>query len=281
MNTNANPLKQFFRQPVIYARLPSKGKFYPPGALDMPANGELPVLPMTAIDEITYRTPDALYNGQATVDVIQSCLPNIKDAWAIPAMDTDTILTAIRIATYGHEMEFTSRCPKCQHDHEQVLDLRTVLDRIKAPDYDKQLVSGDLEIYFKPMSYKNLNDNNQLQFENQKMLQLLPDADELPDADKMQRLAEAMKAITQITVLALSQSVSAIKTPQALVSEPEYIEEFLKNCDRKLFDRIRNHIIETKAAGEMPPLKISCPECNHEYEQGVTLDMSSFFESAS
>ena len=89
MTINANPLKQFFRQPVIYARLPSKGKFYPPGTLDMPANNELPVLPMTAIDEITYRTPDALYNGQATVDVIQSCLPNIKNAWVIPAMDMD------------------------------------------------------------------------------------------------------------------------------------------------------------------------------------------------
>jgi hypothetical protein len=247
----------------------------------MPANNELPVLPMTAIDEITYRTPDALYNGQATVDVIQSCLPNIKNAWAIPAMDMDTILTAIRIATYGHEMEFLSRCPKCQHEHEQVLDLRTVLDRMQAPDYDKQLVHGDLEIYFKPMSYKNLNDNNQLQFENQKMLQMLPDENELPDTEKMHRLAEAMKSITQITVIALSQSVSAIKTPQALVSEPEYIEEFLKNCDRKLFDRIRNHIIETKASGEIRPLKITCPECQHEYEQGVTLDMSSFFESAS
>lgn len=281
MTINTNPLKQFFRQPVIYARLPSKGKFYPPGTLDMPANGELPVLPMTAIDEITYRTPDALYNGQATVDVIQSCMPNIKNAWVIPAMDMDTILTAIRIATYGHEMEFTSRCPQCQHDHEQVLDLRMVLDRMRAPDYDKQLVSGDLEIYFKPMSYKNLNDNNQLQFENQKMLQLLPTDEELPDADKMQRLGEAMKAITQITVLALSQSVAAIKTPQALVSEPEYIEEFLKNCDRKLFDRIRNHIIEAKASGELQPLKITCPECQHEYEQGVTLDMSSFFGSAS
>lgn len=281
MTINANPLKQFFRQPVIYARLPSKGKFYPPGALDMPANNELPVLPMTAIDEITYRTPDALYNGQATVDVIQSCLPNIKNAWAIPAMDMDTILTAIRIATYGHEMEFLSRCPKCQHEHEQVLDLRTVLDRMQAPDYDKQLVHGDLEIYFKPMSYKNLNDNNQLQFENQKMLQMLPDENELPDTEKMHRLAEAMKSITQITVIALSQSVSAIKTPQALVSEPAHIEEFLKNCERDLFNQIRDHVLRLREQSELQPLKLSCTACNHEYQQALTLDMASFFAPAS
>ena len=79
-----NPLRQYFRQPAIYVRLPSAGQFYPPGALTIPANGEIPVLPMTAIDEITYRTPDALFNGSAVVSVIQSCVPSIKDAWQMP-----------------------------------------------------------------------------------------------------------------------------------------------------------------------------------------------------
>ena len=55
----------------------------------MPENRELPVYPMTAIDEITYRTPDALFNGQAVVNVIHSCVPNIKNAWEIPGTDLD------------------------------------------------------------------------------------------------------------------------------------------------------------------------------------------------
>ena len=45
-----NPLSQFFRQPSIYIKLPSQGNYYPEGAIEMPQNGELPVLPMTAID---------------------------------------------------------------------------------------------------------------------------------------------------------------------------------------------------------------------------------------
>ena len=65
-----NPLKQYFRQPAIYVRLPSGGQHYPPGAINMPPNGELPVFPMTAMDEITYRTPDALFNGSAVISVI-------------------------------------------------------------------------------------------------------------------------------------------------------------------------------------------------------------------
>ena len=166
--TPNNPLRQYFRQPAIYIRLPSGGEFYPPGTIDIPPNKEIPVLPMTAVDEITYRTPDALFNGSAMVNVIQSCVPNIKDAWAIPAMDVDSILVGIRVASYGHNMEMNSQCPRCKQDHEFTVDLRSVLDQLHTPDYTGAVRHGDLEFYFKPMTYKNLNENNQMQFEQVK-----------------------------------------------------------------------------------------------------------------
>jgi hypothetical protein len=275
-----NPLKQYFRQPAIYVKLPSRGQFYAPGAINMPATGELPVYPMTAIDEITYRTPDALFNGQATISVIKSCVPDIVDPWYTPAMDVDTLLIAIRIASYGHDMDFGTKCPKCGHECEHTVDLRSVLDRMKTPNYSASLHSGDMEIYFRPMTYKNINDNNAMQFENQKLLQLLPDSD-VPDADKITELGAALKRITEITVKALAQSIAVIKTPQAMVSEPEYIEELLKNCDRELFNRIRDQILELKTQAEMAPMQLTCPECKNQYEQAVTLDMTSFFAPAS
>ena len=279
MNPN-NPLKQYFRQPAIYVKLPSQGKNYPQGTINLTPTGELPVYPMTAIDEITYRTPDALYNGQATVNVIQSCVPDIKDAWAVPATDLDTLLVAIRIATYGHDMEFGTACPACKHTSEQTIDLRTVLDSLKPANYTETIKSGDMEIYFRPLNYKNMNDNNAMQYENQKLLELLPDS-EMPDANKISALSDALKKITEITINALSQSIVAIKTPQSLVSEPEYIKELLKNCDRQLFNQIRDFIISLKSQSEMQPLKLVCSDCKHEYEQTITLDMSSFFGSAS
>ena len=279
MNEN-NPLRQYFRQPAIYIELPSQGKFYPQGALNMPQTNKLPVYPMTAIDEITYRTPDALFNGQATVNVIQSCVPDIKNAWSIPSMDIDTVLVSIRIASYGHEMGFSTQCPACQHVSDQAIDLRNVLDSMRPVDYAKPITSGDMEIYFRPMSYQNMSDNNKLQYENQKMLQNIPDSTS-SDTDKMSALSKALQEVTAMTVKALAQSIAMVKTPTAMVSEPEFIEELLKNCDRKLFNEIRDYIVTNKAQSEMQPIKLTCPECKHEYEQTVTLDMSSFFEPAS
>ena len=279
MNEN-NPLRQYFRQPAIYIELPSQGKFYPQGALNMPQTNKLPVYPMTAIDEITYRTPDALFNGQATVNVIQSCVPDIKNAWSIPSMDVDTVLVSIRIASYGHEMGFSTQCPACQHVSDQSIDLRNVLDSMRPVDYAKPIVSGDMEIYFRPMSYQNMSDNNQLQYENQKLLQNIPES-ATSETDKMSALSKALQEVTAMTVKALAQSIAMVKTPTAMVSEPEFIEELLKNCDRKLFNEIRDYIVTNKAQSEMQPIKLTCPECKHEYEQTVTLDMSSFFEPAS
>ena len=110
--TSNNPLRQFFRRPAVYLKLPSRGQYWAPGSLDLPENGELPVYPMTAIDEISYRTPDALFNGQAVINVVQSCVPSILDAGKIPNMDLNALMVAIRIASYGHSLDVASTCAK-------------------------------------------------------------------------------------------------------------------------------------------------------------------------
>jgi hypothetical protein len=275
-----NPLRQYFRQPAIYIRLPSQGQFYPPGSLTLTPNSEYPVLPMTTVDEITYRTPDALFNGSAVAQVIQSCIPNIKNAWEMPGMDIDTCLVAIRVATYGHEMDITTKCPKCDHEADYALDLRTTMERIRTPDYDKSLNSSDLEVFFKPMNYKQMNDNNLSQFEEQKAIEMM----EASDADqetKMKQLGDMLKKITSVTIKALAQSISSVKTPDTTVTDPAHITEWLANCDRSLFAKVRDHIVNTKRSGELPPLHIKCNECQYEYDQIFTLDMTSFFADAS
>lgn len=282
MPDNANPLRKFFRQPAIFIKLPSDGNFYPEGSLDMPPNRELPVYPMTAMDEITYRTADALFNGAAVVNVVQSCVPNIKNAWQIPGMDLDTILVAIRIATYGHEMEFESPCPHCANENTFGLDLRTVLDGIKSPDYSENVSMGDIEIYFRPLSYEQMNQNSVAQFEDQKLLEMLPDAN-IPNDEKVRRLNEAFTKLSMMTMTALALSISMIRVNNEVVVEPEFIDEFVKNCDRDIFGRIRDHIVNLKAQTELKPLKIRCqnPECLKDYETPFTLDPSNFFASAS
>lgn len=280
MTQNANPLQQFFRQPAIYLRLPSGGQFWPAGSLDMPANNEIPVYPMTAIDEITYRTPDALFNGAAVVNVIQSCCPSIKNAWKAPSTDVNAILIAIRIASYGQEMEVGSTCPACGEEAEYGLNLTSVLDSMPKSDFSQMVKRGDLEVYFKPIDYQSQNQINMLQFEQQRLLQMVPAAD-VPEEEKSKAINNALVEITKITIKAIKDSVASIKTPHALVSDPTHIEEFLTNCDRTLFTAIRDKAIQLRQDSEIKPMKMTCQSCKHEYDQAISLDEARFFEAAS
>jgi hypothetical protein len=275
-----NPLRRHFRQPVIHLRLPSGGRFYPPGALNMPPSGELPVLPMTAVDEIVTRTPDALFNGSAIPDIVSSCIPAIRDPWSIPSVDLNSILVAMRLASYGHKMDVTSTCPNCKNNNEFDLDLRLIMDSLKTPDYDTPLILGDLTITFVPLSYRQINQNSQMQFEDQKLMQALNGAD-MDTEQRLAMLSESFKKITALTIRAIAVSISSIQTPDALVTEPEFILEFLNNCEKDLFQQIRDHAIALRQAGEIKPLDITCSECSTKYTQDFSLDMSNFFETNS
>jgi hypothetical protein len=280
MTQKTNPLQQFFRQPAIYLKLHSAGRFWPAGSLDLPQNGELPVYPMTAIDEITYRTPDALFNGQAVVNVIQSCVPAIKNAWYVPNIDVSPLLIAIRIASYGHDMSLHSVCPACSHEEEYALDLRTVLDQLHSPNFAQTLSIGDLDIMFRPVNYQQQNDSSIKQFEQQKIISTVPGSD-LTEEQKLAKLTEAMKVITDLTIAVVAASIAMIKTPTASVTDFNQIEEFLRNCTSKVYNEIRDNVIALRQQSEIRPLKIACTECANQFEQPVDLDIANFFASAS
>ena len=158
--------------------------------------------------------------------------------------------------------------------------MRTVLDKIRSPDFAKTIDYGDLEIVFNPVNYEQQNASGIAQFEQQKLLSVLPTSD-LPEEEKMTRLTQAMKIITDLTINIVTQSIAVIKTPGAAVTDHEQIEEFLRNCDSKIYNQIRDHVVALRQQSEIAPLKIVCTECSHEYNQPMDLDIANFFASAS
>ena len=155
-----------------------------------------------------------------------------------------------------------------------------MLEQITAPDYSMFLNLNDLKVYFRPMTYAEMNENSMRQFEDQKTLQVIQDSD-LEDANKMEQLSEVLQKITTFTSTALAQNILLIETPDAKVTNREHIQDWLSNTDRTTFGRVRDHIIRNKETSELKPVGIQCQECNHQYEQTYTLDMTNFFVDAS
>jgi hypothetical protein len=276
MNQENNPLKQYFRRPAIYVKLPSGGKYYNSATISMPDNKELPVFPMTAIDEITARTPDALFNGEAVADIIRSCMPNIKDPWAIVNMDLDAILIAIRTATNGNKMEIESTCTACSEESKYDINLVGVLAELKPGNYDQELPIGELTIKFKPLTYKEINQINTNQFEVQRGFAQLDNIIDLEE--KNSKIKELLILTTTLTSHAITSNIEYIKTPSAFVQEKEYILDFLNNCDKNTYEMIKDYNFKLKEGSNMKPLKVKCIHCQNEYNQPFTLNMSDFFD---
>lgn len=271
-----NPLRQFFRRPALYLSLPSKGKFYPEGAIEMTENGEFPVYPMTAIDEITSKTPDALFNGQAVVSIIKSCIPGIKDPWQMPSVDIDASLIAIRAATNGTDLEVESKCPKCEEEAKYGVNLIGLLGKMSVGNYDNMLNSGELKIKLKPMNYTDINQGNLAQFEMQRDISSI---ESIVDQDERnEKSRTTMLKISKMNIDMMINSIEFIMIPTGeQVIDKAFICEFLENCDRNVHELIRNSITSLRENTIIKPQKIKCIHCSHDYDQPLILNVTDFF----
>jgi len=283
MTENANPLNKYFRQPAIYVSLPS-GNNYPPHVITPSQTGEMGVMPMTAKDEIRFKTPDALMNGQGVVDVIQSCVPDIKDAWQIKSYDLDTILVAIRIATYGETMEINFNVPGANENVSHTVNLPSILDQLRATKVDGHVVLDDgLKITVRPLTYKDMTSTSLQTFQQQKMYTAIQDS-QLSDEEKAKRFNDAFKALTDLNASILLKNIDMITMPDGTeITDPAHIKEFVENANATLIKEIEDKLTQLRGQGAVKPLRLKATEdqikkgAPASYEVPVTFDTSNFF----
>ena len=228
------------RRPKMFLKLPSGGKYWPEGSLDLPENGELPVYGLTVKDEIMIRTPDALFSGHSTVSVIKSCIPNIIEPWKIPSIDLDAILVAIRIASYGEKMNMSVNIPVVEEDEEFEIDLRPVLDTIiDNTIWEGEIkINNDLTIFIEPVNYKAMTDYNLLSFDSNRVLQFMMQNEELNEDQKVEMAAMAMSKLADATLVQVYNGIKRINSSNGNTSDPEHIREFIENIDKDIFVKI-------------------------------------------
>jgi len=283
-----NPLSNYMRQPKIYISLPSNGAYWPVDSIDYPENGQLPVYSMTAKDELMFKTPDALLNGQAVVDVIESCVPNIKNAWDTPNIDVDTLLIAIRLATYGEMMDLTHRVPNTDEDVTYQVDLRILLDELSRSEPWKEAVqiTEELTCFIRPLTYKHLTNTSLKTFETQRLLQAANN-DELSEEQKLEIYNQGLASMSDITLDLTVESIKSIEIPGTNVREREFIREFLDNADKDVYKKIQDHITLMRDTNSLKPITIRSSEeqiaagAPETYLLPVTMDNSDFFAQRS
>jgi len=272
-----NPLQQYFRQPKIYIKLPSGGVFNKLGSLQGDVTN-MPVYGMTGMDEIIMKTPDALMSGEASVKVIQSCCPYIKDAWELSNIDTDQVLAAIRIATYGNEIEVATKCKDCGADNEYSLELSRLIEHFNLFKYINSVKINDLTIKMQPLSYRQSTDFNLRNYELQKQLQQAAAVED--DAEQKKLVNTIFVKLSDLQNEIFFSSIECVETATETVTDRMFIKEWVSNCDKAIFDAIKNNFEENRENLKAPPFVAKCESCGVDNEVNFNLDETNFFVNA-
>jgi hypothetical protein len=272
-----NPLQKYFRQPKVFIKLPSGGIYSRPGTVQGdPTN--VPVYGMTGMDEIIVRTPDALLSGESTATVVGSCVPAIKDPWDLCILDLVLILAAIRIATYGNSMAIGHTCTNCGAENDYDIDLNKVVEFYMNCQYESKIVLKDITINLKPLNYKASTEFN---LRNFRLQQRIAQAEVMENTQERQDLINGLfKELAAIQTEIYKVTIDSVDIGDQVVTETAYILEWLDNCDKAVFDAIKQINQKNTDTWTMPKFPVKCDECETAVNLTVDLDQSNFFVRA-
>jgi hypothetical protein len=103
----------------------------------------------------------------------------------------------------------------------------------------------------------------------------------MPSDERLAMLGDSFRKITNLTIRAIASSIASISSPDGVVSDQTFINEFLRNCEKAVFNKIRDQAIALRETTEIKPLDIICENCKTPYRQEFSLDMTNFFETNS
>lgn len=274
-------LQEYQRQPKLFIDLPSQGKWYDDTVVDKGTYTQLPVFGMNAMDEILFKTPDSMYSGESTAEVIKSCIPAILDPWRLVGYDIDYILIAIRIATYGDKMPTETICPFCATKAENELSLTKMLGAFENYDNEFNFTLHDFTFHLSPITYRANTTFSLQQYQNERaMFQIdkLTDEEMSPE-EKDRALKKIYTTGSDINIKMAISYITSVSRHGQTETDPNAISEFVHANDAEFFTELKNKIFELIHKWNLPLIDVKCPgeDCGKEYKSSINVDYSSFF----
>ena len=274
---NSNPLFQYFRPPGIYVTLPSQGKYYS-NVPKLTDQGEILVKSMTAKDELMFKAPDLLMNGESLIDVISSCVPDVENPREMPNCDFNVIMLAIRLATYGKELPYSASCEECETANDFQIDIERLLDQIKPVQESYCVEIDQLKVYVKQYDLNCQTKAALARFEQATITNSIISNETLSQAEKSLEFNKSFNSLAKISYDIVLDSIIKVETPKGeIIESREHITEWLFQVGKKSYDKINVKLEEISSDGFDNLIPFTCSKCGAENKVPITFDPTTFF----
>ena len=276
----SSALQKYYRAEKLFITLPSGQDWYKNGEVTFTNSGEIGVKAMTSRDEMMFKNPDMLLNGESLIRVIRSCVPGINEPEKLLSNDIDAIIVAIRHATFGKTMDVVRECPNCKSENTYGVDLDGVLGEITRmdPDYTIDLESG-ITLHIRPLRLSESFGVLESQFKQQKILNLLDDNEEMSDEEKGKAFQKEFEKMVDLKGKIITDSVYRITHAQdgLDITNKQDIQEFLDNTERAVIEEIDRTLKRISKIGIKSEFSLVCEKCNHEWDSDIDFNPVTFF----
>jgi hypothetical protein len=281
VDTN-NPLQKYFRQPSLYLKLPTLGRWYDQSSIELTADSEIAVYGLTALDEIMINTPDAMLNGKALEAVITHAAPSIRDVKKLLIPDLEALFVAIKIATNQGKFDLDRTCVACKHENTFEVNCQHLLDSISYVDGSDSVVNFDdnLIIHVKPYSFEMRQLFLQREYQEEAALRVMSSSDQnITEFDRARILGESVERLSRITFDLVSKSIEKIVmvNENIVVTDPAHISEWLVSINKGQADAVIKAVDSLNKIGVQKSIKAQCTSCGHTWDEELGFDPMSFF----
>jgi hypothetical protein len=195
----------------------------------------------------------------------------------MPGIDVDAVLIAIRMASYGTNMDVDTNCPNCQAENNNEVDLTTVLTGITVPDFTSTVAIDGLKIKLKPQLFIGINRQNLITFEEQKIMNSLTNMDDNPEV-KAAAIQTSMDKLIDLGIDIVADSTEYVELDDGVrVTERAFIVEFYKNANGAIMRSVQDTLAEINKDSAIKAQKTQCTSCQTEYQVPLNFDYASFF----
>lgn len=273
-------LEQHKRQPKLFIDLPSEGVHYDDTVCKQVKS--MAVFGMSAMDEIMLKTPDALFSGEATYQVMRSCVPDILDPWKLIGYDIDYVLLSIRIATYGESIDIVTNCPKCKTANDGTVNLQGLLQEVNNYEINHSFEIGPLHFDLKPISYRQTTDFSAEHYTLQRQI-MQSEKTDLPQKEKDELQNDLMLKSANLNLRIALAHIEKITDGENEEADPDVIFKFVSENDVAFYDKVRDTIMKLTQRWKLPFFDSVCQneECKNEFKTQLDMDYANFFGTRS
>jgi len=267
MTEFSNPLLARIQFPGETFQIPSQGIFYNAGELDeFVENGEITVYPMTAIDELSMKSPDMMFSGQGIKEVFARCIPQVKDPGRLFTKDVDFLLICLRKVSYGDtvELSFNHHCQKdaegndVSKSHSYVANITSLIMESKRLDPTSEFtmtLPNEQKIIFSPIRFDDF-------------VKLSQQSTERRDDEEMD-----IKQIEQNIIDVASSIILSVDE----ITNKDFIKEWMHGLPSPWVKKISKFIEKSADWGPNYVVKNKCRECGKTIEMEIPLNPLYFF----